>query len=307
MCGHHLEGLLNRIIDETGCANLTITGGEPGLREDLASAIKAVRHKVNGVVLITNGSLFDKKKIRELMDAGVSLFEVALQSADPKIYSQLAGADNHAKVVETILDIKELGGYVVTVFVATKINLPGLLDTLKLSAALGAHGLMFNRVNIGGRGIKNAAELMPSDTELKDALVLLNSFSEKYGLSISCSIPMMPCIFDMKKYPRLGYGYCLGGKGEDCYYTFDSLGNVRICNHSDFILGNIQKQSFNEIKAHPYVKAFRDSVPVFCSDCADVTLCQAGCKAAAEVSYGNLAEEEPFLKSVPQARRVKPA
>ena len=307
LCTAHTVKLLEKIIDETGCINLTITGGEPAMREDLADIIKAAGKKVKNIILITNGALLDRSRVKELISAGVSLFEVALQSADPAVYRELSGgADNHAKVVETILDIKELGGYVVTVFVATKTNLPGLHDTLKLNTALGVHGMMFNRVNIGGRGIKNAAKLMPSAEELRNALSLCDSFSGQYGLSISCSIPMMPCVFDMKKYPRLGYGFCLGGKGEDCYYTFDGVGNVRICNHSDFILGNITMEKFTSIITHPYVSGFRSALPTYCSNCPEATLCQGGCKAASEVSYGDLAEEEPFLRTIPFEERVKP-
>jgi radical SAM protein with 4Fe4S-binding SPASM domain len=195
---------------------------------------------------------------------------------------------------------------VVTVFVATKENLPGLDDVVKFNAAAGMDGMMFNRFNPGGEGRRHLKRLLPGVGELKDALALLEDYASKFPIGISCSIPMMPCLFDMSLYPHLGYGFCLGGDGDRAYYTFDPLGNVRVCNHSNTILGNILEEPFEAIRGREYVKAFRSKLPPFCRDCPEAARCQAGCRAASEVCCGDLCAEEPFLASVPAAERRKP-
>jgi len=297
--------LLSRIVDETRCENLTISGGEPCLRKDLESLIAFIRPKVKNVILLTNGSLLDKNRIRSLIDSGVGLFEISLTAADAGLFREMAGADTFSRVIDSIISVKELGGYVVAVFVATKKNLHALKDTVELLTALGVDGIMFNRVNIGGNGIKNAEELMPSLEELNNALAFLDEHSGMAGIGISCSIPMQPCVFEMSKYPRLNKGFCLGGRGKDCYYTFDPVGNVRICNHSNYIIGNIRDTSFKDIVNNPYVAEFPKIKPAFCSDCIASDTCQGGCKASSEVCYGDLYAEEPFFNSIPVSQRKK--
>jgi len=46
--------------------------------------------------------------------------------------------------------------------VATRLNLPDLYGAIKLAYAFGARGFMLNRFNVGGRGRKHVAELLPS-------------------------------------------------------------------------------------------------------------------------------------------------
>jgi radical SAM protein with 4Fe4S-binding SPASM domain len=299
--------LLNRIVDETQCLNLTISGGEPTLRDDLVGIISAVRPRLQSLNLITNGSLLNRSLIQDLSNAGVDLFEVTLLSTRPKVTNALTRASNHEKVIENILLMKEVGVPVVAVFVATKLNLPDLENTLKMDIALGVDGLMFNRFNPGGEGARHIPELLPDPKSLREALELLQTYSESYQFGISCSIPMMPCLFDMRKYPNLGHGYCLGGDGDKGYYTFDMTGRARICNHSDTVIGDINQESFEAISRKPFVKGFRHQLPPFCLNCAERATCQGGCRASAEVCRGCLTEEEPFLNSVPETERRKPA
>ncbi|HUW15114.1 MAG TPA: hypothetical protein VM537_35675 [Anaerolineae bacterium] len=75
-------------------------------------------------------------------------------------------------------------------------------------------------------------------------------------------------------------------------------GNVRICNHSPVILGNLQQDSFLDIYYHhPYVRDFHDTWPTECVDCDPELreLCGGGCKAAAEQCYGTLQRVDPFV------------
>jgi pyrroloquinoline quinone biosynthesis protein E len=297
--------LLNRIVEETGCLNLTISGGEPMMRKDLAEVIAAIRPRVQSLNLISNGSLLTRAAVQDLVKAGVDLFEVTLLSTLPAITNALTRSPNHEKVVENILLLKEAGARVVSVFVATRLNLPDLENTLKLDIALGVDGLMFNRFNPGGEGSRHIPELLPDVKSLKEALGLLQAYSDRYQFGVSCSIPMMPCLFDMKEYPGIGYGFCLGGDGDRGYYTFDPVGRVRICNHSDTVIGDIRRESFDSITKKRYVKEFRNCLPPFCRDCKEASVCQGGCRASAEVCKGCLSEEEPFLAAVPVSERKR--
>ena len=52
---------------------------------------------------------------------------------------------------------------------------------------------------------------------------------------------MPPCLFDHARYGHLSFGFCAAGT-ERAYYTLDPLGNLRPCNQSPLILGNMVGQ-----------------------------------------------------------------
>jgi radical SAM protein with 4Fe4S-binding SPASM domain len=186
-------------------------------------------------------------------------------------------------------------GQVITAFVATRVNIGDLYETIKLAFAFGARAIMFNRFNPGGRGRKHLHELLPSIEQVREALTVAESASVEFGIPISCSIPIQPCLIDTSTFPHLGFGYCAAGS-ERAYYTLDPLGNVRPCNHSTTILGNLFEESFGNLVSPVKLKEFVNTVPAKCTACKQRAICQGGCKAAGQVCYGSLDAIEPFLQ-----------
>lgn len=81
--------LIEKAVLESRCRQLTFTGGEPCLRDDLEVLVSAARRagrrrggRLRHVALISNGTLLTAARVRQLKDAGVSLFELPLNSAD---------------------------------------------------------------------------------------------------------------------------------------------------------------------------------------------------------------------------------
>ena len=99
---------------------------------------------------------------------------------------------------------------------------------------------------------------------------------------------------DTRAFPHLGFGFCAAG-GERAYYTLDPLGNLRPCNHTPTILGNLFHQSFAELIATDRMAEFVGAIPQFCDPCSQRQICQGGCRASAQVCYGSLTAEDPFL------------
>jgi radical SAM protein with 4Fe4S-binding SPASM domain len=185
-------------------------------------------------------------------------------------------------------------GQFVAVFVATRLNLPDLYDAIKLAFAFGSRGMMLNRFNPGGRGRAHLAELLPTVDEMRQALEVADAAAAEFGFPISCSIPLQPCLTDHDVYPNLGFGFCAAGT-DRAYYTLDPLGNLRPCNHTSTILGNLLEEPFADLIGPDRMRPFVEAVPAFCEPCVLRDTCRGGCKAAAQVCYGSLAGEEPFL------------
>ena len=194
---------------------------------------------------------------------------------------------------------------VVCVFVATKLNLPTWRETAELAIALGADGVMFNRFNPGGAGGRNIELLQAAPEELSAALDIANDLAGRYGFPISCSIAMPPCLFDTRRWPQLSFGFCAAGT-ERAYYTLDPLGNVRPCNHSPTILGNIRAMDFAGMAGSAAMTEFMAARPAFCAGCKLEMQCLGGCKAAAEACSGSAWACDPFLAAYAK-QAVKPA
>ncbi|MEF8878886.1 MAG: radical SAM protein [Candidatus Thermoplasmatota archaeon] len=280
-----------KLKEETKIKKISLSGGEPLLYPRIYELVNFIKEQNIVINLLTNGNLIDEKTAGKLKDK-IDIFEIPLISYDKKMHQELKGVDDFDKVINGIVNIDNIDGKIITVFVATKKNIYDIKKTVEFGIALGSKGLMFNRIN---PACKEHIELMPSKKQISDALIFLNNFSKKYNYPVSCSIPMQPCIVNMEYYPKISHGYCPSGDKRS-YYTIDSIGNVRICNHSQTILGNILNESFSKIIEHNFVDKFKKAIPNYCISCKYSSECRGGCKASAQVCYNNLSEEEPFLK-----------
>ena len=123
-------------------------------------------------------------------------------------------------------------------------------------------------------------------------------------MGIGASVAIPPCLIDPKDYPHVGFGFCAAGT-DRAYYTIDPVGNVRPCNHTPTILGNVFEASLRDIAKAPALRQFMKARPAFCAGCAIENACLGGCKAAAEACYGSLTACEPFLElNKARARRI---
>lgn len=269
---------------------ITVSGGEPLLKEDLPEIIDAIVDRHIGVNLITNGTLLTERNIARTGRA--TLYEVPLLSDKAGVHDAMAGSRAFDKVLEGIAGLVEAKAAFTTVFVATALNAPDLLGACEMAVALGASSLMYNPFNPGGEGLRHVEELsLPAET-VKSHLDLLEGLSEKYGIPVHVGVPILPCVLDTSAYKRITFGGCPAGD-RGAYYTIDPSGMLRLCNHSPAILGDFKREPFRKLKASAAVKAFREAVPKKCAGCKSLPSCRGGCKAAAEQLYGTLDVLEP--------------
>lgn len=292
------------MVAQTGARLVTLSGGEPLLRPDIFEIVDHLASRALTVNLISNGRLLDAEAIARLAGK-VSIFELPLLSADRAIHDRLSGAPGaFDRVTAAITELKRAQQKVVAVFVATRLNLAGWREAAELALALGADGLMFNRFNPGGRGRENVELLQASPEELEGALAVAEELAVGCAVSVNCSIALPPCLLDLRRYPHLGHGYCAAGTGR-AYYSLDPLGNLRPCNHSPLILGNLRERSFASMARGRPMRAFLEARPDFCRGCAMERICQGGCKAAGEACAGSPCAMDPFLAAF-HARARKP-
>lgn len=288
--------LIGRAIRETGCKQFTFTGGEPTLRDDLEELVAAAASRCEHVTLITNGTLLPEERVKSLIDAGVPLFELPLNSAERTVHNRMAGGvDCFDKVTRAAADVRYHGADLAFVFVGTSLNIDHWKGALELGIALGARGFLFNRYNAGGECHGHAEKLMPSVEQVREGLAVAEQYASKCGVGIGASIAIPPCLIDPKDFPHVGFGFCAAGT-DRAYYTIDPVGNVRPCNHTPTVLGNLFEASLRSMARSTTLADFRRARPSFCVDCALEEECLGGCKAAAEVCYGSLTACDPFVE-----------
>lgn len=288
--------LIRIAIRGSRCRQFAFTGGEPLLRDDLEELVSLAASLCDRVTLITNGTLLPEERIQRLIGAGVSLFELPLNSSDRATHDDMAGGiESFDKVTRAAADIRYHGGALAFVFVGTSRNIDGWKQALEMGMALGAQSFLFNRYNAGGECHGHPESLMPSLAQVRQGLEVAEQYAVKYGLGIGASIAIPPCLIDPKDFPHVGFGFCAAGT-ERAYYTIDPMGNVRPCNHSPTILGNLFETSLRDIAKTPNLQQFMKARPEFCAACAIENDCLGGCKAAAEVCYGSLTACDPFLE-----------
>jgi radical SAM protein with 4Fe4S-binding SPASM domain len=298
-----IKRLLEKAVAESRCRLVTLTGGEPLLREDIVDVVRFVRGLGVEVNLISNGTLLESGAVRSLVQAGVRMFELPLLSARRETHNRLVGGDAFDRVTEAVADVKLAGGLAVAVFIAMEDNIGDFEEVTELAFVLGVDGIMLNRFNPGGEGARRAAELLPSPAAMSRALEVADRAVEKYGIPVSSSIALQPCLIDISRYRNVSFGFCAAGSPR-AYYTLDSLGNLRMCNHTPSILGNLFDEPFRELAVNERARAFTCALPAFCRGCSMAAECQGGCKAAAESCYGDITLEDPFLtKYAASARR----
>ena len=287
--------LIAKAVKETRCTQLTLTGGEPCLREDLEELVAFAKTRVRHVVLISNGTRLEESRIKNLLKAGVDLFELPLHAGEPGPHDESLGAPgSFDQITRAATTLQHLGGAVAFVFVGRRANMAHWPAALELGVALGARSFLFNRWNAGGTLHEHPEALMPTVSQVKEALAVAEAGVNRYDVTISASIPLPPCLVDTAPYPNVNFGFCAAG-GAHAYFTLDPLGNMRPCNHTPTVLGNLFEQPFSRMVRSRAMEAFTAARPPFCGGCALEQSCLGGCKAAAQVCYGDVNACDPFL------------
>ncbi len=277
-------------------SNVTLTGGEPFLAERLMEVVLFCRMEGKGVTLITNGTRGTRRDYEQLVKVGVRLFELPVHSSDETVHDLMAGvAGSWARSVESIEILRSLGVEPVAVIVLTRHNIEGVARTLDFIAGLGVRRVMVNRYNIGGRGVAEPLSVSASREELRTAFGQIDNIAAKGDLTITSNVCTPHCVLDPADYPHIGFGNCSPDMSRRPL-TLDMDGNIRLCNHSPVVAGNIFETPLDDILCSSYALGWGEIVPRFCSACEAWERCLGGCRAASEQCGQGLSSPDPLVR-----------
>jgi radical SAM protein with 4Fe4S-binding SPASM domain len=156
---------------------------------------------------------------------------------------------------------------------------------------------MVNRFNIGGQGLLHTKELVLDAPTLKQAFADVEAFAVAHpDMTFVSGVCTPLCMLDTKPYPHITFSWCSTDFSRRPV-AINYRGDVRFCNHSPFVLGNIWDRPIGEILNDPSTVARYSEIPDKCRDCAMLSRCNGGCRAASEQVYGTFGLADPILEN----------
>lgn len=227
-----------KIIDkcrEACIPQITFTGGEPTMREDLVELIEYSQWFVTR--LNTNGIKLTKDYCEKLKVASLDSMQITFYSYDESVHNTLVGAKRYADTVEGIKNALEAG-------INISINTPlctlnkDYVETLKFLHELGVVYVTCSGLICTGNATLEASEnLRLSQNEITDILKSAADYCFENGMEISFTSPgwIDDEVFDEYGLNKPTCGACLsnmavtpGGSVVPCqsYLEGETLGNM---------------------------------------------------------------------------------
>lgn len=286
---------LDRLLHEANIGSISLSGGEPMLMPHIHDLMMKARFAGSKVNLLTNGTLITEDDIAIFDDLGIGTIQIPLLSHIAQHHdhiTQLAGSWQRA--VESARRIAaRRNGWLTPVFILSRLNVDDIEPTLDMYAEMGVKQIMLNRFNIGGLGRRYADELWLSHDELRRAFKRADSKLAELGMRAHNGVCTPMCVLDPKHYPNISFTHCTTDLRRRPL-TVNYRGEVRFCNHSPRILGNIHDEPLERIIERASTDGYFDNRPAQCAACPLWERCRGGCRAASEQMYGTFDHIDPI-------------
>ncbi len=281
-------------VADGGIEKIRFTGGEPLLRNDLDELCKIAKDSGLYVMLNTNGSLLDDKKINSLSKV-VDNFLISLAAFDKKTDFRFTKTDFFDLRISNIKKLVELNNYVRCSTILINENIPVLEKGKELIENLNVNEWVLLRP------IPNKINSNPiSSGEIGKAVEKLFEFREQGNdYLIENALPF--CCHTPEKVEKVA----VGGFNDDGRSTLavNSGGTIKPSYFSNENLGKISETNFNSAWSSIFMKRLRanEFIAPECRECRFLKKCMSGSRFSAKFVNGNyfaldpLAEPEKFL------------
>ena len=289
---------LKKLLSQATVGTVSFSGGEPMLLKNVHDLALTARFKGSRVNVLTNGTLLTPDALENFLSLGVGAIQIPLLSHRPEIHEHLTGLPGSwQKAVDALSRVAgRLPKGAFAVLVITKVNAPDIPGTLQLLYDKGVRNVMVNRFNIGGMGLLHTKELVLDARTLKKAFADVEAFASAHpDMHFVSGVCTPLCLMDTRQYPHIRFTACSTDFTRRPV-TVNYLGDVRFCNHSPFVQGNIHEKNISGILTDPENVARYSVLPEKCQGCELLKRCGGGCRAASEQVYGRFDRLDPVLE-----------
>ena len=297
--------LVLRLIDEAadlGSDGITLSGGEPLMREEIETIVRHASGKVGEVQLLTNGTLIDSRVAGFLTEQGVRV-QVSLDSAEPGDHDALRGEGAWDRAVRGIEALRAagIGDALNLCLTLTKRNIAGAPAVFDFAASMGIPLVRLVPLERTGRGGSNWESLAPTREQLEGLYRAIYSEppTDRRGPKVSGGLSGL--VIQVPD-PGAHDAWCPVGR----ILAVDANGDAYPCAvliHPPFRLGNVNEEPLERILAGDALtgitrdcRARRSTVPE-CRSCPWKSLCQGGCTGVAYTWTGALGATDGLCRT----------
>ncbi len=267
-----------RSIFDSWIPHVYLIGGEPSLlgTKKLNQYIELLSER-SSVTIVTNGQIYLEDLSDKLSCIGVPIHGIG------ETHDFLAGKQGSFKTaVKSVEQYIRRGFDVRCIPVLTRTNFDQMYAIIKLAKQLGMESVFVDRYEDGGIGSIRSVELKPSLDQFRIALGQMiegrNTFNipTGWGTAIPFCLDERLITENMSADCGAGITFC----------AINPKGEVRLCNQSECIYGNVLNEPIEKIWRKPRLSEFRDLrwVEKPCIECAVLPECLCGCKVDANHS-----------------------
>jgi radical SAM protein with 4Fe4S-binding SPASM domain len=261
-----------------GIPQVVFTGGEPTLRDDLATLIAYARKMELVSGLVTNGRrLKDKVYLQSLIEAGLDHVQVTVESHDPKVHDRITCVDGSWK--ETIQGLENALAspiYTVSNTTLSQYNVDDVEATVAFLHVLGVKHFACNSLIYSGKAPEVAESFALEEASLEPILNRIKEETRRLNMEFTWYTPTQYCEVNPLQL-ELGIKSCSACR---INMAIEPDGTVIPCqSYSIAPLGNILKDSWKKIWQNPICTKLRERkyVPDKCYPCPSLNICGAGC------------------------------
>lgn len=287
---------LRQLFRQARVESLSFSGGEPLLVPRLYDLVLDARMHAARVNVLTNGTLLSPKEMGLMRTLDVGRVQIPLLSARPDVHDALTQVKGSwEKAVAALKQVIEWDvARATAVLILTGENRDDLAATLDLYRQLGVQSVLLNRFNVGGTGLLYKESLSLSHAQLRESFAVVDAFAATTGIRFSSGVCTPMCVLPPRDYPHIAFSFC-NTDVKSRPLTLNFRGDVRFCNHSPRIMGNIFEKPMGEILGDPANTAYYAVLPASCGDCSFLNLCRGGCRAASEQLYHDFSRVDPLV------------
>ena len=203
-----LRALITSLTEQVDLRYLTLTGGEPLFRSDFLELVDFINSKGLGVVIISNGGLVTDEMASRLAQRRIHYIQITLAGADSETHDAHCGEGTFERAGRAIDRLTAAGIRVGGSYLCTAKNAHQARAVLERFANADVRRVAFNRFNPAGYAIPAIMELLPTRSQVLQALQQANECAAVHSLAITNTMPIPACVLDKRNYPNIKFGSC---------------------------------------------------------------------------------------------------
>jgi PqqA peptide cyclase len=292
--------------EELGVDQVSLTGGEPCVRDDLEEIVAGARRLDLYTNLATSGVPLPRERLERLKSAGLDNVQVSIQDVSAEESDTIAGLASFERKLEVARWVKEIGFPLTLNVVLHRGNLPRIAEVIALAERLGADRLELANAQYVGWALANRAALLPTKEQLESARRIAATARERLK-------GRMEVLFVTPDYYAQFPKACMDGWGRR-FVLVSPDGLALPCHAAHTIPGisfdNVKERSLGEIwNSSDGFRRFRGEewMAEPCRSCERRAVDFGGCRCQAFLLTGNAAATDPACSLSPDHGLIESA